>query len=1061
MVYESAGARDGATGEHGGQHDDGAIKVFTVLWREPQARKNKSWDDDGVCPPSLARSCSSLTQLTSYPSFFQQYLLLKDLHATLRSDSGKLISTGNLAAVPDEDDEVKVGGKDVKPAIIQDAGGRRRKPWDPSPRKALGSDLGSGQITKVNQQSSEDEALEDEGGKEDELEDDSGMEVDDEDESERTPRKASAGMEKSSPVVEEEKGEEDEEEEVSRYYLCQYRKHSTKKQPVWEGDGILIVTGRKALLKDRETEKDVLISHIKAQEGGFTKDSEVTIGSKMIAQIEEEISEEDYFEGRLYIAGGVPVVKPETFFIPGLASAALKKPIGFRAPAVFRPLADKLAVSAPAPKPPPPMLNASAPGAVVMRRPDAQHEVRFNKKQARVVDVVLDPIIAEQLRPHQVEGIKFMYECVMGMRSEHQGCILADDMGLGKTIQAIALLYTLLKQNPYGGVGGVIDRVVIACPVSLIKNWAAEIKKWLGKDRLAVFVADGSANIKSFAVSRTYKVLIIGYEKLRTVIDDVRYAQPPIGLVICDEGHRLKSAAAKVTQALKQLSAPRRIILSGTPVQNNLSELHAMVDFVNPGALREYPAFKKYYEKPILTSRDPKASAKDRKLGETRSKELTEEVDMYLIRRESDIIKKFLPPKFEFTVFIVPTALEIKLYKAILEGTAVAEVLSGTRSQQLSLLMVLRKLSTSPGLLMKQASEGVGSDILTAEVKSLFPEGVKHTSFSLSGKLMALGSLLKTLHEQSTSEKIVVVSNFTSTLNLVEAHCNANKYPCRRLDGTTPAADRLPMVNDFNKGPRKSNFVFLLSSKSGGTGLNIIGASRLVLLDGDWNPSNDMQAMARIHRQGQTKHCFIYRFLTAGTMDEKIFQRQVTKMGLSRSVMKTADTGKSGKGEDAFTNDDLRNIFRVHTGVTSQTHDLLECRCHLGEEPVDDASESEDEVDLPTASQAFAGFLQASQWQAENPDEAAKQRKNLIALKEEYAHYDCRNPSVIDKIQDDVLRAVIYDRQAAAVHEGGNLDNASGEQLKGSEIGFAFRAIGKATEVEDKGSGSGSEEEED
>ncbi|KAK4699950.1 hypothetical protein P7C70_g6303, partial [Phenoliferia sp. Uapishka_3] len=607
----------------------------------------------------------------------------------------------------------------------------------------------------------------------------------------------------------------------------------------------------------------------------------------------------------------------------------------------------------------------------------------------------------------------------------------------------------MTDQTPYpiGPYPGVIQRAMIVCPVTLVKNWESEVKKWLGRDRMRVFVVNGKNDVQRFCSTKHYQVLIIGYEKLRSVIDIVRVCQPPIGLVICDEGHRLKSSTSQLAIAMKKLSTPRRVILSGTPVQNDLSEFHSMVDFINPGILESYAMFKKVFETVILRSREPKASSKDRKLGEARMDELSRCSKSFILRRTGEVIQKFLPPKLEYTVFIIPTELELKLYAAILQGSAVKDLLSGSGSQQLSLLMTLRQLSNTPGLIMQGAKAGKSPEVLTEAIVSLFPKGADPYDFNLSGmrfsgihecaidklfrfagKLLAVGSLLEKLHANG-EEKIVVVSNFTSTLDIIERHC-------QRMS-KTPQADRIPMVDGFNRGLLKTNFVFLLSSKSGGTGLNIIGASRLVLIDSDWNPSTDLQAMARIHRQGQTKQCVIYRFLSAGTMDEKIFQRQVTKLGLSGSLMDdSAAVGGADKG-DAFTLDDLKNVFKLHTGVACQTHDLLGCRCHIDGSPVDTPTESDDDEDLPTVDELFkSGFVAASQFQPDASQSTNKDRKNLSILKS-WVHHNCRDEYAADEIEDTVLREVVFLRIADAPDEVG-IQAEGGKALRGGQIGFAF-----------------------
>lgn len=170
-----------------------------------------------------------------------------------------------------------------------------------------------------------------------------------------------------------------------------------------------------------------------------------------------------------------------------------------------------------APPEPKALFNPDAEGAVVMARPPDDHIERNNKKNLPIVDVVLDPQIAKKLRPHQIEGVKFMYECVMGYRGEGQGCILADDMGLGKTIQSIALILTLLKQTPYYNPRSrekVISRALIACPVTLVQNWSREFQKWVGKDKVGVFVVGSKSNILDFGRNKNFSVIIIGYEKV-------------------------------------------------------------------------------------------------------------------------------------------------------------------------------------------------------------------------------------------------------------------------------------------------------------------------------------------------------------------------------------------------------------------------------------------------------------------------------------------------------------------------------------------------------------------
>jgi DNA repair and recombination protein RAD54B len=181
--------------------------------------------------------------------------------------------------------------------------------------------------------------------------------------------------------------------------------------------------------------------------------------------------------------------------------------------------------------------------------------------------------------------------------------------------------------------------------------------------------------------------------------------------------------------------------------------------------------------------------------------------------------------------------------------------------------------------------------------------------------------MLRQLSEK-TSEKVVLVSNYTATLNILAQHLSSLSLPYLRLDGSTPSARRQGLVDTFNKTRASENFAFLLSAKSGGAGINLIGASRLVLFDVDWNPATDLQAMARIHRDGQKRPVKIYRLMMSGGMDEKIYQRQITKMGLADSVV-------DGKKNDAsFSAEELRDLFRLDLRAGCQTHDLLGCNCN-------------------------------------------------------------------------------------------------------------------------------------
>ncbi len=540
-------------------------------------------------------------------------------------------------------------------------------------------------------------------------------------------------------------------------------------------------------------------------------------------------------------------------------------------------------------------------------------------KGKKVVDVVVDPLLCAHLREHQREGIRFLYECVMGERPfAGQGAILADEMGLGKTLQTIALLWTLLKQNPEYGEAPVVKKALVVCPATLTANWRKEFRKWLGNERVGVFVADGSKKLTDFTCGKAYSVMVIGYERLRNVQEELK-GGAGIDIVVADEGHRLKTAQNKSAQAIKALDTPRRIILSGTPIQNDLSEFFTMVDFVNPGILSTYNSFKKEFEGPILRSRQPGANWRDVENGTAKSEELSMITSSFILRRTAETISKYLPPKAEYILLCKPTALQADAYRAVLRSSAVSGVL-GSPEASLQLITVLKKVCNDPRLLAQEADVEELPEDGRKEVSASLQKSSRSSPVSASAKLQVLGRLLHNLRN-TTKEKVVLVSNYTSTLDLLQSYLAANDLTFLRLDGSTPSQKRQDLVDSFNRTSATMCFAFLLSAKAGGTGLNLIGASRLVLFDIDWNPSTDLQAMARIHRDGQKRPVKIYRLLIAGAMDEKIWQRQVTKMGLADSVMDQKANVSS------FSAEELKDLFTLDTTSTCQTHDLLGCSC--------------------------------------------------------------------------------------------------------------------------------------
>ncbi|EAX06929.1 DNA repair and recombination protein RAD54-like isoform 2 [Homo sapiens] len=502
---------------------------------------------------------------------------------------------------------------------------------------------------------------------------------------------------------------------------------------------------------------------------------------------------------------------------------------------------------------------------------------------------------------------------------------MADEMGLGKTLQCITLMWTLLRQSPE--CKPEIDKAVVVSPSSLVKNWYNEVGKWLG-GRIQPLAIDGGSKdeidqkLEGFMNQRGARVsspiLIISYETFRLHVGVLQKGS--VGLVICDEGHRLKNSENQTYQALDSLNTSRRVLISGTPIQNDLLEYFSLVHFVNSGILGTAHEFKKHFELPILKGRDAAASEADRQLGEERLRELTSIVNRCLIRRTSDILSKYLPVKIEQVVCCRLTPLQTELYKRFLRQAKPAEeLLEGKMSvSSLSSITSLKKLCNHPALIYDKCVEEEDGFVGALD---LFPPGYSSKALEpqLSGKMLVLDYILAVTRSRS-SDKVVLVSNYTQTLDLFEKLCRARRYLYVRLDGTMSIKKRAKVVERFNS-PSSPDFVFMLSSKAGGCGLNLIGANRLVMFDPDWNPANDEQAMARVWRDGQKKTCYIYRLLSAGTIEEKIFQRQSHKKALSSCVV-----DEEQDVERHFSLGELKELFILDEASLSDTHDRLHCR---------------------------------------------------------------------------------------------------------------------------------------
>ena len=770
----------------------------------------------------------------------------------------------------------------------------------------------------------------------------------------------------------------------SAIFTANYRRVTTKKNKTWDGDGYTSLLSDDKIKFFNEAGTSLGSVQIKGRD---LYETVFRVGSNEF-QLDYKISDPEELSSvqdicrikgnslskttdslslkRQKIDTTIPDNKsPIQTFIPRVTTKfrpAIKN--NYNRTVVSAPIGDKILKSMPAKSALPPLsekLIGEITYCPVFDPLSIDNPLTMNKSQDSKVDVVVDPILSKFLRPHQREGVKFLYDCVMGLEHKKsdkseivnktddiKGCLLADEMGLGKTLMTITLIWTLLKQTPYPtlinqrGVPlvGEISKVLIVCPVTLISNWKKEFKMWLSMNRIGVLTlhnrntpAEDKAQVRNFLkVPKTYQVLIIGYEKLLSVKYELQSHKEKPDIVVCDEGHRLKNKDSKILKALQSLEIEKKIILSGTPIQNDLEEFFTIIDFINPGILGSFSGFKREYINPIVRSRDVNAKHNEMLLeqGLMKSKELIDITKQFILRRTNDLLNQYLPPRTDLIIFCRPTNDQI---------TAFAEILNRGRfnfsnmtfNSSLGLITLFKKICNSTSLIE-------GDSFYNEKLKT---QNNTVKSSSSSGKLKVLLALLQEI-KSKTEEKVVVVSNYTQTLDIIENHCSSLGFSIARLDGTTATKNRGDIVNSFNNNP--STFVFLLSAKSGGVGLNLIGASRLVLFDNDWNPSIDLQAMSRIHRDGQKRPCYIYRLVTTGCIDEKILQRQLMKIALSKKFLDD-NKKQSSNDDDLFQQEELKDLFTVNTSTLSNTHDLI-CNCN-GEaedfEAEDDVEEKEEE----------------------------------------------------------------------------------------------------------------------
>jgi SNF2 family DNA or RNA helicase len=475
---------------------------------------------------------------------------------------------------------------------------------------------------------------------------------------------------------------------------------------------------------------------------------------------------------------------------------------------------------------------------------------------AEKIEVVAPPSLKATLRPYQMEGLAWL----QNLRARGVGGVLADDMGLGKTLQTIAHLVTEKD-------AGRLDRpALIIAPTSLVPNWEREIVKFA--PHLRVQVVHGSDRASAFEKIPTADVVITSYPILCR--DEERFGEHEFHIVILDEAQTIKNNRSRAHASARTINAEHRLCLSGTPVENHLGELWALLDFVNPGLLGDELHFGRFYRVPIEKGKN-----------EDRLMALREIVAPYILRRNKRDVAKELPPKTEVMRPIELRGGQRELYESI-RVAAHAEVRRLIRKKGLA-------ASTVPilGALTKLRQVCCDPRLVRIDAAAKIRDSAKYEMFfDLLDKQLSGG------------HRILVFSQFTSMLALLARGLDERKVPYSVLTGATE--DRAGAVDKFEKGGAK---VFLISLKAGGTGLTLTSADVVIHYDPWWNPAVQAQATDRAYRIGQTKPVISYQLFAAGSVEERI-------LGLQRSKRHVADAilGQ-GSASSSLSENDVDVLF--------------------------------------------------------------------------------------------------------------------------------------------------------
>lgn len=543
------------------------------------------------------------------------------------------------------------------------------------------------------------------------------------------------------------------------------------------------------------------------------------------------------------------------------------------------------------------------------------------------------PIKAE-LRKYQQDGVNWL--SFLNKYKLHG--ILCDDMGLGKTLQSICILAGdhYLRAQEYAKTKAADCSPMpslVVCPPTLTGHWVDEVSKFCTKEYLNPLHYTGppTERMRLQHQVKKHNLVVASYDVVRNDIDFFRNIK--FNYCILDEGHVIKNGKTKLSKAIKQLAANFRVILSGTPIQNNVLELWSLFDFLMPGFLGTERQFAARYGKPILASRDAKSSSREQEAGVLAMEALHRQVLPFLLRRMKEDVLQDLPPKIIQDYYCTLSPLQVQLYEDFAKSRAKASVedsISTASAEEkekpklkatghvFQALQYLRKLCNHPSLVLtpqhpeyKRITEELASQNSNLRDIQHAPKLSALKQLLLDCGLGGGGSGSEGGTEAVVAQhRVLIFCQLKSMLDIVEHDLLKPKLPSvtyLRLDGSVQAGLRHSIVSRFNNDP--SIDVLLLTTHVGGLGLNLTGADTVVFVEHDWNPMRDLQAMDRAHRIGQKRVVNVYRLITRGTLEEKIMGLQKFKMSIANTVISQDNSSMQSMGTDQ-----LLNLFTLDKG---------------------------------------------------------------------------------------------------------------------------------------------------